>query len=306
MKPNLAVNCPSISMNNILHPTETVVGVKGLNQAITVLHVTDLHLTEADGRDPEALQYADEYRNLFDQYLPKDSPYPVSRKMYLDHIVQLANQRNVDAVVFTGDIIHYPSAANLEALADGLKNLRAPYLYTMGNHDWHFPHCPWNEDTRSQFYPSFMPFSHGHPAVQVKDIAGMRLIAVDNSNYQIDAEQLSTLNELLASPVPCLLFMHIPIYLPELVEKSIAKWQAPILMAAPGWSEPKKVKWQVRDTDASTQAFYDLIKANAAKSLHGIFSGHVHFEHEERVSGEVKQYVTMPGYEGCVRIVRLV
>lgn len=294
-----------MSNGSVLHPTETVVAVPGFNRKLTFLHVTDLHLTEVDERDPEAMKYLDRFRNLFDEYLPKDSPYPVSRQIYLDQIVQLANDRNVDAVIFTGDIIHYPSAANLETLADGLKNLRAPYLYTVGNHDWHFSHLPWNDQTRSDHYHCFKEFTHGQPSIQVREIAGLRFIAVDNSNYQINEEQLNEIKGLLASPVPCLLFMHIPIYLPGLVQKTIAKWNAPILMAAEGWSDENLKKWQVQNTSVFTQEFYDLILANESKSLHGIFSGHVHFDYEERVSGELKQFVTEPGYEGCVRIVQI-
>jgi hypothetical protein len=286
----------------VLNPTETIIEIPGITREIVLVHATDLHLTEADDRDPATLDYDDKFRLIFD----KQAPPNFSRNRHLEQVVQLSNQIHADAVVFTGDMMHYPSAANLDFFRKNVEQLQSPYFLALGNHDWHFPHLPWNEQTRSEHYEKFIDFTQGEAAIRTTVFAGLRLIMVDNSNYQVDAEQLSSIQGLLSQSMPSLIFMHIPIYLPALVEKTVEKWKAPILMAAQGWTEPMLERWKVREADPSTSEFYQLLMENELGSMHGIFSGHLHLEHEEALPNGGLQYVTQAGFAGGVRIIRIV
>ncbi len=165
----------------------------------------------------------------------------------------------------------------MEAIADELGAQAVPYLYTPGNHDWHFPHLVWSDETRARYYPRFFGLMAGNPAYQVRDVGGVRLIAIDNSNYQVRADQLAFLRAQLATTLPCLLLMHIPLFVPALAPDVLATWQAPIRLAVEGWTDETQKAWQVRDADASTRRCYHLLTEGAVENLVGIFCGHGHF-----------------------------
>jgi len=152
----------------------------------------------------------------------------------------------------------------------------------------------------------FHPFTSDSPDGQVQVIGGVRLLGVDNSNYQITEKQLRFVREQLAEGQPCVLLLHIPIYIPSLVDEVMQAWKAPIMMAAQGWEQAAMQKWKVREADPTTTAFHKLITEDeAGEAIIGIFCGHVHFAHEDVFRGDTKQYVTGPAFQGHGRIIRL-
>lgn len=282
-------------------PDETTIRIARLQRPITLLQITDSHLVEVDDRDPEAIASGTELR----ENLMASSPSGWNPRQHLQQAIARANELDVDYVVLTGDMIHFPSAANLDMFEYELKALKAPYLYLPGNHDWQFPHLPVNDATRAEYYPSLHPFTAGNPAYQMRDVHGIRLVALDNSTYQIDDAQLAFLRQQLDTQVPCLLFIHIPIYTPALAPAVWNKFDAPIMMAAPGWTPEAQADWGVRDSDTSTIACHRLLVEGGAPSIAAIFCGHVHFAHEAPFGDGQVQYVTRPGFEGGYRVIRL-
>jgi hypothetical protein len=97
----------------------------------------------------------------------------------------------------------------------------------------------------------------------------------------VSPAQLAFLRTQLATTLPCLLLMHIPIFVPTLAPDVLATWQAPIMMAAEGWTVETQAAWRVRDADASTRQCYHLLTEGAIENLVGIFCGHVHFAHTD-------------------------
>jgi predicted MPP superfamily phosphohydrolase len=156
----------------------------------------------------------------------------VSRRAATDLFIatmKTANQNHVDYVVLTGDIMSFPSTANLEIVKAETERLTMPYLYTLGNHDWQFMFLEeWNDNTRARNYPKFHPFTNGNPAFQNVNINGINIITIDNSNYQITEEQLAFFESQLELNMPSLLFIHIPLYIPSLAVDVHHKWKAPI------------------------------------------------------------------------------
>lgn len=282
-------------------PDETTIQIEGLQRPITLLQITDSHLVEVDHRDPETVAAGAKLRENF----IANSPSGWNTRQHLQQAIARANELDVDYVVLTGDMIHFPSAANLETFEYELKALKAPYLYMSGNHDWQFPHLPVSEATRAEYYPSLHRFTDGNPACQARDVHGVRLVALDNSTYQIDDVQLAFLREQINTELPCLLFIHIPIYTPALTPSVLSKFDAPIMMAAPGWTPEAQAEWGVRDADDSTIACHRLLVESGAPTIAAIFCGHVHFAHEAPFSEGQVQYVTRPGFEGGYRIIRL-
>lgn len=281
------------------NPQENAILVEGLEQEVVLFHLTDAHLAEADGRDsPEAHQAAEKYQGVFQERTPGGAP---ARQVFAQALEQ-ARAHTPDCAALTGDMVHFPSAAGLEALEQGLRGLE--YLYTLGNHDWFFPHLEWNEATRQAHYPRFHPLTGGNPACQVKEAGGVRLIALDNSTYQVSASQVDFLRQQLQTSRPCVLLVHIPLSIPSLAPAVMARWQAPIMMGAEeGWTEETRAKWRVREVAPSTRACLEL--AQGAENLAAVLCGHVHFSHADALGEGCYQYVTRPGFEGGFRIIRL-
>ncbi len=278
---------------------QTTIAIADLPRTLTLLHITDSHVALADDRDPDALAYVAADQARFAERTPGNVP----AAQLLQRALQHARDLDADGTALTGDIIHYPSHAGIDFVADGVHALPGQYLYTMGNHDWYFPHLDWNDDTRQAHYSRFAGVTAPSPAAQTLDLDGVRLLAIDNSNYHMSPDQLSYLHRQLNTPLPCLLFVHIPIAVPTLMPDVCAVWQDPIVMAATGWTAAGREKWRIREDDESTLAARDLLAR--AENLVAIFCGHVHFPHADQVSPTCYQYITRPCFEGGYREIRL-
>ncbi|WP_139993437.1 metallophosphoesterase family protein [Paenibacillus paridis] len=279
-----------------INAKQTLIEVEGLASSATILHLTDAHLNETDIRKDKTI-----FMNSI-----KDYGFDAleTRKQFETALTD-ANEKRYDFVVLTGDIINGATAGNLDYLETKLQELRSPYLYTLGNHDWEYPLQPWNEATRAEQYPKFNSFTNDSPAYQASLFNGINLLTIDNSTYQITKEQLHFTKKQLANGLPTLLFIHIPIYIPGLLPDVMKQWGAPIMMAAEGWDKSLQSQWKVAETTAETTAFYHLLLNNPHHNLIGIFCGHVHFAHTDAFGKGSYQYVTSPGFAGGYRLIHL-
>ena len=208
--------------------------IAGLKRNLRILHLTDSHLTEADERDPQAVEFVEQRGpGLFFKHTPNNGST-------LDVFYQTLNKArgsSIQGAVLIGDIIDFPAWAGIDHVARGMKILGVPTLFTPGNHDWHLPHLEWSSALRQEYYPRLHGLTNNTPACQSIELAGVRLITLDNSTYQISPEQLGFLRRELATGQPCLLFIHIPLWIESLVSDVMEHWGAPIMMATPrGWT----------------------------------------------------------------------
>ena len=276
--------------------------VEGLERDLRLLHLTDSHMALGDGRDPEAAEHVERYGGLFGELTPGGAP---PREVFRS-ILKEAGRRQVDAALLTGDIIHFPAFAGIEAIERSMADLGVPFLYTLGNHDWYFPQLEWTEATRREYYPRFNGITGGNPACQALEVGGVCLVALDNSNYQVDAGQVDFLRRQLEKGQPTLLFVHIPLAEVTLFPPVMEKWNAPIMMGAEeGWTPESRQKWKVEGNEASTLECMELLRGDLGAHLAGIFCGHVHFSHAGAFRKDCLQYVTNPGFAGGYRIVEL-
>jgi len=287
-----------------LRPMETVIHLPGLARDLTIVHITDSHLTEADDREAEdVLAMAAERTAIFSQ---QEHGFGRSTVELFNEHIRTSNLWGADCTVFTGDIIDFPSRANLELIEQSFAGLQSQLLYTMGNHDWCYPHRSFDDELRVQMYDRFRRWSAHVPGCELLELNGVTLIAVDNSNYQVTPEQYNRIRE-QAAKGPCLLFMHIPLYLPTLEQAVVDVWGSPIMMGAESWKDDAaRHSWGVRQTDASTAALCQWLSNGAgSEQVLGIFCGHVHFAHTDPFREGRFQYVTEPGFTGGCRIIRL-
>ena len=281
---------------------DTIIRIQGLAQPLTLAHITDSHVCEADGRDPDAWDAAETIGGKFRNY----SPTHESMRTVFQQVLRGCLAARPDCFLLTGDMVHFPTWANIDAFAEDLAATGVPYLYTPGNHDWQYPGKPWTDATRQEYYGRFSRLTCGSPAQQVREVGGVLLIAIDNSMYQTSPAQLAFLRQQLASGKPCLLFMHIPVYIPSLLPDVVQRWKAPILMACPeGWTDETRAHWGVPGIDPGTQSFHDLIMDGQASNLAGLFCGHIHIPHADELRTGCWQYTPKPGYLAGWRVIRL-
>jgi predicted MPP superfamily phosphohydrolase len=101
-----------LTLDNLtLNVEETVIPMHGISKEINLVHLTDIHLTEADDREEnKILDLKEDRRKCFER------PDKIPVKDVLYKFLQYSDEINADCIVFTGDIIDFPSLANLELL----------------------------------------------------------------------------------------------------------------------------------------------------------------------------------------------
>ncbi|WP_246627335.1 metallophosphoesterase family protein [Paenibacillus solanacearum] len=275
-------------------PDRTVIRIAGIDKEIRMLHITDSHLTETDEREEDSVTAAGIKRNKV---------FGGQALTHFTAALNLHEDEPYDGIVFTGDIIDFPTRKNLEIVQSQLSNLPCPYLFTMGNHDWKHDHEQPSDELRHAAYPMFNHMLGLNPSHSSMEIGGVKIIAIDNSNYQVSRKQLDFVQEQTASGLPCLLFFHIPLSLPSLTSKVLEVWKSPILVGAKNWDKEKQKRWGVKDEEAGTREFIEWIKSPDASQVAGIFCGHVHFAHREEFAAGRYQYVTNPGFQGGCRTI---
>ncbi len=116
------------------------------------------------------------------------------------------------------------------------------------------------------------------------DIKGIRFLAIDNSTYEINDEQLAFFSEHAASGLPLVLLVHIPMYAPG---KSISfgcgnpNWNA---SSDRNYKLERRPRWPEDGHSKTTFKFYNEV-FNATNLL-GIFTGHIHKNSIEIINGK--------------------
>lgn len=103
------------------------------------------------------------------------------------YFVDIANKNQVDALLMGGDIIDYPSNANIDTLRSGLSRLNSNYLYTVGNHDWYM----WgtqNNPVNRTFLSKLNELTQNNISYHTLEYDDLMIVALDNSIDQFTKE----------------------------------------------------------------------------------------------------------------------
>ncbi len=275
---------------------DTCLPIHGLEHPLEIVQITDLHLIYTDESDDELMN------SLYEQY----SQWFFNAPNIKNEIVRFLRNEQPDAVVFTGDISGYPTHANANAIKEILSECNQ-YLFVYGNHE----RVLTKEDLtreRMKRYDSLYSFAFKDDnEVQVLELPGVRLIGIDDSDNQITKSQLEKTHTLFNNKKPCLLFLHIPICLPDLIEPVSAAWGAPLLLGVPKGTDVQGDETLI--PTAETEEFVRMLTTGKTPVC-GIFAGHVHFfDREDEFTPGKKQFITpmanMPE-TGVVRRIRLI
>lgn len=262
-----------------------------------IVFIADTHLFRDDARGEPFRQYSGRMARAYNKTRQFRSGDATDPEESFTAVLKAAKKEKADALVLGGDILSYPSEAGVDWLVGRLRETDIPWIYTAGNHDWHYEGM---EGTSAELRSTWTakrltPLYQGENAMMAaRDLNGVNMVTIDNSTYEILPEQLAFFKRQAASGQPMILCVHIPMYVPG---KSYG-----FGCGHPGWgaavdkthATERRPKWREKHT-AVTMDFHREVFS--APNLLGIFTGHTHRMTMDLHRG-IPQFVTPPNFGG--------
>ena len=276
-----------------IKPTMTEIKVEGLTREYNFLHLTDLHMCAISGEDrtimkPDRLSYAEERRNAFfnNEVFSEDRIFAYYK---------LAENKKSDLVVMTGDILDFPSKANVSLLYKAASEAKVDTLYCLGNHDWSFKDDYHTLNAKKTNIPLFKDFCGGDPYFSYVEYDDLIVAAIDNSTDKVTKSTVDKFLALYDKGKPIVLALHVPLYSEKLAEKSIEQSKQNLTMGGEG----------MHANDENVKRLYEAVCIDEDTPVVAVLTGHLHYYFEESFPNGVPQYVTATGYGGNCRLVSI-
>ena len=258
-----------------------------IKKNLKVIHIADTHLFMDDERGIPYQEFSNRMAKAYNQtthFKTREKTTPVE---CFEKTLAYAKQVNADVITLVGDIFSFPSELAVEWVNSKLEATGIPYIYVAGNHDWHYEGMSGKLDTLRDTWIDnrlLSLYQGKNPLMAAYDIKGIRFLAIDNSTYEINDEQLAFFSKHAASGLPLVLLVHIPMYAPG---KSISfgcgnpNWNA---STDRNYKLEKRPRWPVAGHSKTTFNFYDEVFNSP--NLLGIFTGHIHKNSIEIINGK--------------------
>lgn len=266
---------------------------------VRILHVTDNHISLDDTDPPHTTRMYSAFLQTSD-FLSKNRTSP---KDEFTSLLQKAKRENVDLIALGGDLINFPSQKTVSWALEQLRTEAPdiPFIYTAGNHDWleegHELGNQYDSARSSQLDTTLRPLfeksvARADPAAGPgagrlygkTSVRGVDVYFVDNSNHQVNKEQLDYMKGQLErdGSKPAVLLMHMPLKLPS----TPSTLQPKYLCGHPSWGADSdensllemRPRWPKEGNSPSTTAFIKLVEKHSAPAgrLAALLTGHVH------------------------------
>lgn len=242
-----------------------------VKEPVTFFLVGDTHMTLDDDRGNDYLKYTQRMGGV----KRRESK---SETESFRQTLAAAKADKIDLVTLVGDQISFPTWAGVEFMRKELDAAGVPWLYTSGNHDWHFEGMPGTEkDLRAKYEKEILAPMYpdvANPLCFTRVVKGVRFVAIDDSTNEILPEQLDYWRKEVATGEPLVLVMHIPLYIPGYIvaEADVGhpEWGA---KTDPYYKIERRPQWPAGPSE-TTLAFRREVFA--APNLLGVFAGHEH------------------------------
>ena len=270
-----------------------------------IFHITDTHLSLDDSRGEPFRKYSHRMAGAYQQNTHFRTGELTSTKESFTETLSLAMNEGADLIALSGDIFSFPSEAAIEWALEKLNETGIPFAYIAGNHDWHYEGMRGSSQALRDEWTvkRLRPMYQGNlPLYASYDINGIRMVCIDNSTYEILPEQLEFFRKQVASGLPLLLMMHIPLYV---TGRSIGfgcghpQWGAE---SDKGFEIERREKWRTGGHTETTMTFRDEVFRTA--NLLGILTGHIHRPSLD-LEGGVPQVVTAYNVGGAYADIRI-
>ncbi len=274
-----------------------------VDRPVRVTVIADTHLFRDDERGEPFRQFSGRMAKAYNETRHYRTGEPTNPERGFAEALETASASKSELLALVGDLVSFPSEAAVDWAMERLLGAGLPWLYTAGNHDWHYEgmegpladlRAAWCERRLSPLY-------RGDAALMsVRSIRGVRLVAIDNSTNEILPEQLKFFREQVAAGEPLVLFVHIPLYAPG---RSLGfgcghpDWGA---HSDKGYAVERRVRWRAGGHTATTFDFHREVFA--APNLLGVFAGHTHRASVDVVQG-IPIFVTEANATGaCLQL----
>lgn len=254
------------------------------------LFLTDTHLVTVDENEAEQVkEYTETRYKLF-----YEQNYTSSMERF-DDWIQYANQEKLSGVLFGGDIIDFPSKANLNVLREELSQLEVPYIYTLGNHDWTYP---WEYMTASgnEYREDLEPYMKENTRVHSLEFDEFIIVALDNSNNQFSSDCVEELQEYMEMDKPLILLIHVPLLTQSALTKAKETWKNGVILGGGNYGGIYP--------DENSAKIIEMINAKDSP-VAAVLAGHVHFFDKDMINEKVVQIIGGPGYAGVGTLIRI-
>lgn len=268
------------------HVREEYIVIEGLEKEYKLLFLTDTHvIVQSEEDDEQTRENAESrYPGFCDAAgVPAEEQFP--------YWMEYANERGVDAVLFGGDIIDYPSAANITFLNENVSKLEMPYLYTLGNHDWTYPWEYMTEKAKTDYIPLLQPVIEENGTIAVMDMGDFLVVSVDNSSNQVHPDALNEYLEVLQMGKPVIVLVHVPFMTQSVLGRAREVWSSPVVIGGGNYGGIYPSEESVAFIEATTAADSPVV---------AVLAGHVHFYDKDYIEGE-KPVIQIVGNAGFVR-----
>lgn len=279
-------------------PIFTTVPVKGLKRDFKILHFTDLHAcaldeTEKAAMEPVRRDYIPPRQGLFGG----GRPYP--SEAALPALMRYGEEISADLILMTGDIIDFPSEANLTLLASCVDTCKVPVLYVTGNHDWSYADDYHTANAAATYLPRVDAISGAADHAAIYEDDTVLVCAVDSGLDRIRKETLeaylTAARRAKATGKALILALHVPVHAETLVEDTVRVWRQELTIGEGAFGAD----------DPATMAFYNAVAVDSDLAPDAVIAGHVHFDHEDVFPNGTPQYITDIACDGHCRVLTL-
>jgi len=248
----------------------------GVEKPVKLLVLADTHLFRDDERGAPYREFSARMARAYNQTRHFRSKETTNPEKCFEETLQAAQNEKVELLVLAGDIFSFPSEAAIEWVQSRLEKAGIPWLYTAGNHDWHYEGLPGTSAGLRQTWCAqrLRPLYQGGSAMMAARVVhGVNVVLIDNSTYEIQPEQLAFFRQQTTKGHPMVLCVHIPLYVPG---RPVGfgcghpQWGA---ASDKNFAIERRPKWR----DSHSQVTFDFHReVFAAPNLLGVFAGHTH------------------------------
>jgi hypothetical protein len=266
---------------------------------LKIMHITDTHLWMDDARGVPFQKYSGRMAKAYNVTKHFKTGEETNPKKAFEETLNLAKEKQVDLLTLVGDIFSFPSEAAIEWALEKVESCGIPYLYTSGNHDWHYEGMEGSMfDLRQTWIENRLkPFYKGRNPLQYNQVVkGLNVVVLDNSTYEITSDQLAFFRNQVKAGQPLVLMVHIPLYAPGRSTGygcGSPHWNA---ASDKNWELEKRPRWPEKGHTKVTIDFHKAVFE--APNLLGVFAGHVHRQTLDQIKA-IPQFLTNPNATGA-------
>ncbi len=253
----------------------------GATEPFEFLHMSDTHFALADERDGERKIDLARHRGI--EFAAAPEVCAAAESYARDNGLMICH---------TGDFIDFVSEANLDRLKAFTDE--NDVFMAAGNHEFSlYVGEAWEDaDYRNISLARVQAAVKNDFRFSSRVVNGVNLIAIDNGYYLFEREQLEALKREAARGLPMILFMHTPLFDPEICRLQRQKNPEVLyLVATPeelmaGYSDHR---YRQQHADAVTLETVEFIKT--CGQVKALFCGHLHWCAETAFTETIPQYV---------------